>query len=616
MKTKLRKELGFPAVFSIATGAMISSGLFILPVLAYKNAGTGVFLAYVLAGLFVLPAMLSKAELSTAMPKAGGTYFFIDRSLGSALGTLGGLSAWFSLAFKSAFALVGIGIFFKLIRPEMSYTQVRLIAVGFLLLFVVLNIASVKLTGRIQIAMVGTLLAILVFYVLAGLPNIKVNRCLPLIPEDPTVLFATAGMVFVSYGGLTKIASMAEEVKNPGRTIPLAMIASWLIVGPLYASVILVTVGVLDPETMASASAPLSLGALSFAGPLGLVLLTAAGVLAVFTTANSGMLAASRTPMAMARDDLLPGFLGQINARFRTPHYAVIFTGLFMLAIIMFLNLEHLVEVASALMILLFMLVNLSVIVMRESKIANYRPQFRSPLYPWIQVAGIIGPFFLLVEFGFIPLVVTTCFLLAGLLWYAVYARPRTSRESGLLYMVQRLASRHMSKGLLRKELRQIIMERDDIVADRFDHLIHDCAILDCEEGTTIDWLFKKASETIGDRLKVDSNLVYDLLWKRERESSTAIAPGLAIPHVIVPGENKFDLVVARCKAGIPFEEDMPPVHTAFVLAGTMDERNFHLKSLAAIAQMAQDKEFDSQWLKAKNVEELRDAILLAERKR
>ena len=616
MTGPLKKELNFLDVFSIASGAMISSGLFILPALAYARCGSGVFLAYILAGLFVLPAMLSKAELATAMPRAGGTYFFIDRSLGPPMGTLGGISGWFSLSFKSAFALVGLGIFFELLSPGISYFHVKLISSGFLLFFILLNLVGVKEAARIQNILVISLLMLLVAYLIGALPHIQAQRYTNIVPDDLKVLFSTAGFVFIAYGGLTKIASIAEEVKNPGKTIPLAMVCSWGIVGFFYSTVVFVTVGLLSPETLASTHTPISLGAKVVAGNAGLVLLTIAGVLAFVSTANAGILASSRSPMAMARDGLIPAVFSRTNSRFQTPHYSILFTGLFMLAVILFLDLEHLVEVASSLKILLFIMANLSVIVMRESRIPNYRPEFKSPLYPWVQILGILGPIFLLLEFGFLPLFITIIFLLAAFIWYWIYARPRVSRESGLLYLVQRILSRHLEHGLLRKELREIIRERDDIVEDRIDEMIHECIILDLEECVTLDDFFREVSRSAREGVNLSEDFLYDLLWERERESSTAIIPGLAIPHIIVPGENKFEILLARCRGGIIFDDATPPIHTVFVLLGTQDERNFHLKVLAAIAQIAQDTDFDSKWQDARNAEELRDAVLLAKRRR
>jgi mannitol/fructose-specific phosphotransferase system IIA component (Ntr-type) len=109
---------------------------------------------------------------------------------------------------------------------------------------------------------------------------------------------------------------------------------------------------------------------------------------------------------------------------------------------------------------------------------------------------------------------------------------------------------------------------------------------------------------------------LYKLLWERERESSTVITSGLAIPHIVIPGEGKFSILLARCRGGIVFDEQTPSVNTVFVLLGTKEERNFHLKALAAIAQIAQDSEFEKSWLAAKSIDELRDAVLLGKRKR
>ncbi|MHC4499600.1 MAG: amino acid permease, partial [Planctomycetota bacterium] len=99
---RLKKQLGLTDVFAVATGAMISSGLFVLPYIAYQNAGAAVILSYLFASILIVPSTLSKAELATAMPKAGGTYFFVERSLGSFCGLFTGFANWFGLALKSA----------------------------------------------------------------------------------------------------------------------------------------------------------------------------------------------------------------------------------------------------------------------------------------------------------------------------------------------------------------------------------------------------------------------------------------------------------------------------------------------------------------------------------
>ena len=234
VKERLKKELNLLNVFCISSGAMISSGLFILPAIAFSKTGPSVFLVYVIAGIMALPALFSKAELATAMPRAGGTYFFIDRSFGPSLGTLAGLSHWFSISFKSAFALVGMGAFAKLIYPDITFEQIRIFALLLCIIFVFVNLIGVKHAGRFQVICVLLLLGILFFYIYRGVPQVKVNRLTPFAPYGIGSLFATAGMVFISYGGLTKIATMSEEVKNPGRNIPLGMLLSLVVITIFY----------------------------------------------------------------------------------------------------------------------------------------------------------------------------------------------------------------------------------------------------------------------------------------------------------------------------------------------------------------------------------------------
>src|SRR4030065_169178 len=151
---KLKQDLNLLNVFCIASGAMISSGLFILPGMAYAKAGPSVIVCYFLAGLLLLPGMLSLAEMTTAMPKAGGDCFTIIRSLGPGVGTVAGLLSWFALAMKSAFALIGMSVFTVLIID----IDIHIVAVAFCLIFIAINIVGIKEAGRTQVALVAGLL--------------------------------------------------------------------------------------------------------------------------------------------------------------------------------------------------------------------------------------------------------------------------------------------------------------------------------------------------------------------------------------------------------------------------------------------------------------------------
>ena len=222
----LKKELGLLGVFAIATGAMISSGLFILPGFAHAEAGPSVVVSYFLAGVLASIGVLSMSELATAMPKAGGDYFFISRSMGTAVGTIAGLLSWFSLSLKSAFALVGMAAFAQLLMP----IDGRIVALVLALVFIGLNIIGVKEAARLQVVLVIALLILMFLYIVQGLPEVKVRNFEPFAPKGLAATFSMVGFVFVSYGGVLKIVSVAEEIKHPGRTIPQGMILSLIVV--------------------------------------------------------------------------------------------------------------------------------------------------------------------------------------------------------------------------------------------------------------------------------------------------------------------------------------------------------------------------------------------------
>lgn len=611
----LKKELGFLDVFCIGTGAMISSGLFILPGILYAVVGPGVFLGYLLAAVLLLPAVVSKAELATALPKAGGVYFFIDRSLGPTFGMLAGVAAWASLALKTAFALIGLGAFTRLLWPELSLLEVRLVALGFCVLFTLVNLWGAKHAGRLQIGLVALLLVLLCGYVVLGVGKVEASRYTPLLPHGLNAVMLGAAMAFVSFGGLTKIASVAEEVRSPGRNLPLAMFVAGAVVAVMYVAVTFVTVGVVPGELLSDSLTPISLGGEALWPKVGLVVMSVAAILAFVSTANAGILAASRTPLAMSRDGLLPAFFGRVGAWRGTPHYAILFTSA-LIGTSLFMDLTLFIKSASAMKILLFGFSIVALILLRESRVATYQPKFRSPLYPWLHVAGIVAYVFLLIELGSLPLLVAGAILGCGVVWYALYAKTRVARESALTHLAQRIASRTFAGHDLEAELAQIIHDRDGGIEDRFDRLVGECVVLDLEGAVSRDDLFRAVAEKLAWRLDMPPAEVLRLLGEREELSSTVIRPGLAIPHIVVEGTGRFDILLARIRQGAPFLPDAAPVHAVFVLIGSADERNYHLRALAAVAEIAQDPHFDRRWRRAKTPEDLRQLILHSKRRR
>jgi mannitol/fructose-specific phosphotransferase system IIA component (Ntr-type) len=283
------------------------------------------------------------------------------------------------------------------------------------------------------------------------------------------------------------------------------------------------------------------------------------------------------------------------------------------------LRLELLVKVASTVLILLFVFANLTLIMFRESKLFTYRPKFSAPLYPYLQIAGVLAGIFLLIEMGSFVVFLTFILLSLGVIWYKAYAEKRGAQHSALIHVLEKLVAKdkELSTESLLTELRDIVIQRDDIVEDRFQRLVSESVVLDIEEPLKIETLFRQIAAILSKDLGVPSEDLYNKFYEREMNTSTVVRDGLAIPHIVYDVEDASRLILVRARTGIVFPQDKL-VHVAFVLVGSAGRhgRSLHLRDLVAIAEIARDPNFDKKWLDAKDEEELRSIILLADRSR
>jgi len=611
-KIRLKKELGLLEVYCLVTGSIIGAALFLLLGLAHSLAGYAMILSYMLAAFLVATAMFSMAELVSAMPKSGADYFVVKRVMGPAVGTITGLLSWFFLALKGALALYGISLFIEFIVD----VNIHLVSIALAVIFITINYIGVKEAGRTQVVLTISLICLLVYYIFRGFWSVDVKRYGDFAPHGFLPVIYTTGFIFVTFGGILKCVAVAEEIKNPGRTIPMAMILSLVTVAFIYVFVVFVTAGILDADELHKSNIAIIDGSIKFMGRPGILLMSIAGILACVTTANGGIMAASRYPLALSDDGLLPPILGRIHKKFHTPHVAILTTGIFVI-LSLFLNLEGLAKVSSTVLILTYIVANLCLLIMRESKIQNYNPSFRAPLYPWLPIIGIIGNIFIIFQMGMGSLLSSIAFAMGGFLVYWYYGRIRTNKESALMHLIERVMDKQLgTRGSLESELKGIIHERDGVIKDRFDNLIEKCTVIDLEETMDIETLYARVAEIMSSEINIPSDTIYRGLLERERETTTVVSPTLAIPHIIIEGNGLFDIALVRSRAGIRFSDDATGIHTVFVLLGTKDERNFHLRALSSIAQIVQDPNFDKKWMAAKNDQALRDIILLGKRKR
>jgi amino acid transporter/mannitol/fructose-specific phosphotransferase system IIA component (Ntr-type) len=609
----MKRGLGFIGLFSIAAGAMISSGIFVLPGVVFSQVGPALWVSYVIAGGIATLGVLAVVELTTAMPKAGGNYFFVMRSLGPLFGTISGVMSWFAVTFKSAFAVYGLAILIAN-ATGWPYYPVALVIVAF---FVLVNLLGSEVAGGIETVLVIVLLAIIAALIILGWDQIDLSNLTPaLLPgRTPRSVLVVAGLVFVSFGGLVNITSVAEEVKRPAVIIPAATISAVVVVTLLYGLLIRTAVGVAGSEYFDNATNPIASVADLIVGRPGFIAVTVGAALAFVTTALAGVLSASRYPLALARDGLAPKILDSSIGKRGMPVASIILTGVLMAGALA-LELRLLIEAASVVIALNYLLSNVSVMVMRSSRLVGYRPSFRVPLYPLIPVLAIIAYALLVIDLGWEAMAMALAFIVASLLVYLIYGRRADETEYALQHVVERLTPRELTGSGLERELREIVHESRGTTTDRFDELVQNAICIDVPEKVSLDSLFAHIGERSAEAVGLSPAEVTKRLHEREEESSTALSTFVAVPHIVIPGSGRFQLVLVRTAAGTHFSDVAPEVKAVFVLMGTADERNVHLRSLMALAQIASDESFDDDWLSVRKASQLADLVGLRNRRR
>ena len=612
--TQLKKQLGLWDVYALATGATLSSGFFLLPGLAAAGAGAAMPISYLIAGLVLLPGLFSKVELATAMPKAGGIYYFLDRSMGPLVGTIGGFGTWVALILKSSFALIGVGAYLELFMPSVPMSP---IAAGLAILFGIINYFGAKKSGSFQVFLLVGLLILLLWFCGVGVFQIEASSFGGIFDNEGAGILSTAGLVIVSYMGLTKVASVAEEVENPERNLPLGMFLAFGTIITIYVVGTSVMIGVAGVEFLAADGGvltPVADVAELMGLPYGKVIMTVAAVLAFSSVGNAGILSASRYPLAMGRDRLLPEVFGKVGKQ-GTPTIGIIATVAMIIFCVTVLDPTKIAKLASAFKLVMFALACLAVIVMRESRIESYDPGYRSPLYPGIQILGILMPFMLIVKMGMLPVLFTTGLIFFGAMWFTYYAKDRVDREGAIFHVFERLGRQRDDR--LDVELREVIKDRGPRAADPFDALFTGAKVLDIEGDIDFETLALAAAHNLAADVPVSAEDLAEGFLKGTRIGATPVSHGAALPHVRKEHIKEARLLLARAPGGVHFEnvsqsavrEGDDTVRAVFFLIGPEGDPGRHLRILAQIARRVDQDAFMPEWLAAKGSTHLKEAL-------
>lgn len=590
MNTKrLDKHLTFFTVFAFAVAGMIASGLFLLPGLVYHKVGSATLWVYGTAGILIIPTVLSKSELATALPRAGGAYYVIDRTLGPVMGTVAGIGTWLSLVFKSSFDLIGIGAYLVLFLT----LPIKPVAIGICVGFAILSITGSKHTGRVQEVMVGLTLAGIVYFLATGIFNLDHGSVAMQSSWDTALFLEAIGLVYVSFASLTKIISVAEEVEDLEKNLPGGMFTAVAVTLVVYILGVGLIMYILPHQALDGTLTPVADTVASMVGDWGAAIITIVAVLAFSASANAGLAAASRYPLAMSRDNLAPARFATLG-RFQTPTLSILLTTGLMVLFIIILSPESVAKLASAFLLVIFGLLNLSVIVLRESKMEAYDPGFRSPLYPWLQIVGIISSLILIPVLGMGPRIAAGGIIGLGILWYFLYGKGDIRRPSVLSHIFSRVGQNTESD--VDRVLRHNLRERGLREEDSLDDIFLRAAVLRAERHETYQKLLYQAALEFAERTDLSVETVYRALKQSDDRGNTPMTNHIALPHTYITGLDSHEITIVQVPDGLKLQSADDPVFALFILLSPPDDTKRHLRLLAEIANRAEDVDFTGDW--------------------
>jgi APA family basic amino acid/polyamine antiporter len=392
------KKHGLSSAIIMGLGGAIGFEIFALLNYAYFDlAGPSMISALFFCGIINLITMLSYSELSAALPEVGGEYTYTKVAFGGFISFMAGCLRWLASVFGGALAAVvfvnQLGVLFSVFAPsiqDLVLVNASLLIVGLVVILIFLAIRGVEEATTL---IVVAFLAIFVIFLAMSLGyTLTPQNIVPeASPNSLMYFFATAAYIFPMFVGMRALVAGAPQIKNPGKNVPRALIISTLLLTVVYFAVAYVAVGVVPSDMPITAEDPplLNLAASTIMGPVGAILFALAGIIASVSSVGTAMTVQSSIFGGMSRDGYLPKVLEKAHKRFGTRYVAIIASSLFVIFFGTSGAVEFLGYAASFGSLLVFALVNLSLIQLRRKMPRLDRP-FKAPFYPLTPIAGII----------------------------------------------------------------------------------------------------------------------------------------------------------------------------------------------------------------------------------
>ena len=382
-RPQLKRSLGFVDATAIGLGAIIGAGVFVAIGPAVGVAGSAALISLVIAGFVALFNSLSSAQLAAVYPESGGTYVYGRRVINDLTGfTAGWIFLIAAISADSAIALA-FAAYLGFLFPIVS---ARTVAVIVALAVTFINYLGLNYSAEVNNVMVVIKVGVLLFFIVLGAFFIKASRFAPFHVEATSILHAAA-ILFFAYTGYSRVATLGEEVKEPEKTIPRAILAALGLSAGLYLGTLLIALGSAGAGRLATSNAPLALAISSTGINWGVYVISFGALVATSSVFLTDLLGISRVVFAMARNGDLPRSLSAVHRRFGTPHRAVLASGIAVTLLTSFLPLRNLVEAGSFGLLLYYAVTNLAAFRLSDEKRRYHRAWGAAGLFSCLGLA-------------------------------------------------------------------------------------------------------------------------------------------------------------------------------------------------------------------------------------
>jgi APA family basic amino acid/polyamine antiporter len=420
--SSLRRELSFIDAVSVGLGAIIGAGIFVLIGIAAGLAGPAVVLAVLISALSATLTAFSFCELGSALPRAGGVYEYGHELIHPMVGFLTGWMWVSGNIVLGATASQGFGYYLSALVPGVSF---RLAAAALVALVTLLNALGTKLSASVNNAFVAVKVGVLVFFAALGLLNLNLGNFNPFAPHGFAPVLQAAALFYFAYIGFPRVAVMAEELRDPERDLPRAILTALWSSAAIYLLVSVAAVGVAGWERLAASRAPLE----EVSRMLGVGwVVGVGGLVATFSVVLTSVMGQSRVFFAMARNREMPPSLSAVHPRLGTPLHSVLLSGSIMMVLVLTLDISGLAMVTSFLVLLSHVLTNVADL---RLYLLGREPPFKAPLRPLHAAAGAVLSAVLAFSVEPRAQAFGCAVLLAGALWYLLYTRLARRGERG-----------------------------------------------------------------------------------------------------------------------------------------------------------------------------------------